>query len=165
MRLHFSSPIARQKKSARRIGAQSLSRLLTVISEGAILTVAKPSEKGFRNAVSGAFFFCGYCVSCFDPICRYSSYRRSRLLERYSPKLEASCAFSASVNERPVAFVTTFTEFSARAQFRSVGRTTLDFRAFVLTAASKISAKRCSWGASTKPAELTRSTAAAALEG
>src|SRR5690606_11427204 len=45
----FSSPSYRQKKSARRNGAESLARLLTVIRGSAILGLLR-TEKGFRNS-------------------------------------------------------------------------------------------------------------------
>lgn len=47
-----------QRKSARRNGEKIAARVLTVIRGSVILCVAKQLEKGFRNSVSGAFFFC-----------------------------------------------------------------------------------------------------------
>lgn len=56
MRVHFSSPIARQKKSARRIGVETDRVVLTMIRGSVILSVAKLEKKVFRNAVSGGLF-------------------------------------------------------------------------------------------------------------
>jgi hypothetical protein len=40
---------------------KSRMKLLTAIRESDSLSVAKLEEKGFRNSVSGAFFFCLVC--------------------------------------------------------------------------------------------------------
>ena len=52
----ISMPSIGQKTSARRNDVQSLMRLLTVI-RGSVILLLPHREKGFRNSVSGAFFF------------------------------------------------------------------------------------------------------------
>lgn len=64
MNLHLPSPSVRQKNSARRM-ALSVRQHLTMIRGSAILCVAKRYEKGFRDTVSGAFFFCALTLSFF----------------------------------------------------------------------------------------------------
>src|SRR5215470_5999071 len=54
----MSLPQSGQRKSARRNDENIAARLLTRIRGSVILSVATQSEKGFRNTVSGAFFFC-----------------------------------------------------------------------------------------------------------
>lgn len=63
MRDHLPSPIARQKKSARRNGAESLARLLTVIRGSAILSLFR-TKKGFRNSFRGPFLLRSSSPGC-----------------------------------------------------------------------------------------------------